>query len=72
MLNLETSSVHTANPLADSTDSANPLIESNDPFGASRLPLYNNATFEYASSDMLAKVSKNMAFGDGDENNIAR
>ena len=63
MLNLETSSVHTANPLADSTDSANPLIESNDPFGASRLPLYNNATFEYASSDMLAKVSKNMAFG---------
>lgn len=60
MIHLETSSVHTANPLADS---GNPLVRSNDPFGASRLPLYNNATFEYASSDMLAKVSKNMAFG---------
>lgn len=61
MIELETSLVHTLNPLA--TSNASPLMKNKDLFGASRTPLYNNATFEFEHSDTLANVSKDMGFG---------
>ncbi len=60
-LGLNTRCVH--NTITNQENKQQKIAPNNDKHGATRLPLYSNATFEFPNSESIAKVSKGIMYG---------